>query len=219
MTSKKNVAILLSGRGSNMSALLKAAENPDYPARICGVFSNRPGARGLAIAAEAGIKTAALDHKTFPDRASFDAMINNQLHEWNADLVALAGFMRIFSDGFVASWHGRMINIHPSLLPLFKGLHTHQRALDAGVKLHGCTSHFVNAGVDDGPIILQAAVPVLYDDDADSLAARVLRAEHHLYPEALRLVASGQARLQENGVVFDGPHYDPDATLGPLTPS
>jgi len=217
MTDRKNVAILISGRGSNMTALVEAARDPSYPARICGVLSNRADARGLDIAAAAGIATASIDHKAFPDRASFDRAIDVQLAEWNTELVALAGFMRIFDDGFVARWQGRMINIHPSLLPLFKGLNTHQRALDAGVCIHGCTSHFVNAGVDDGPIILQAAVPVLPDDDADSLAARVLTAEHRLYPEALRLAASGAVRLEGDKVVVRQASYDAEAYLGPVT--
>lgn len=217
MSRRKNVAILISGRGSNMTALVAAARAPSYPARICGVLSNRSDAKGLEIAEAAGIATASIDHKAFPDRASFDRAIDSQLAEWQTELVALAGFMRIFDDGFVARWHGRMINIHPSLLPLFKGLNTHQRALDAGVRIHGCTSHFVNAGVDDGPIILQAAVPVLPDDDADSLADRVLSAEHRLYPEALRLAASGSVTLEGDKAVLHSPGYDPRAYLGPLS--
>lgn len=219
MSQRKNVAILISGRGSNMTALLEAARDPSYPARICGVLSNRSDARGLEIAEAAGIATASIDHKAFPDRASFDRAIDGQLANWQTELVALAGFMRIFDDGFVARWHGRMINIHPSLLPLFKGLNTHQRALDAGVRIHGCTSHFVNAGVDDGPIILQAAVPVLADDDAESLAARVLSAEHRLYPEALRLAASGAVTLEGDRAVMHRSSYDPHAYLGPTTAS
>lgn len=217
MSEKKKVAVLISGRGSNMTALLDAARDPAYPATICGVLSNRSDAKGLEIAAAAGIATASIDHEAFPDRASFDRAIDKQLAEWQTELVALAGFMRILDDGFVARWHGRMINIHPSLLPLFKGLNTHQRALDAGVRIHGCTSHYVNAGVDDGPIILQAAVPVLPDDDADSLASRVLSAEHRLYPEALRLAASGTVTLDRDRAVMHLPGYDPEAYLGPIS--
>ena len=216
MTDKRNVAVLISGRGSNMMALLEAARNSDFPARICGVLSNRTDAKGLESAAKAGIPIASIDHKTFADRVSFDAAIDAQLHEWNTNLVALAGFMRIFDEAFVQRWQGNLINIHPSLLPLFKGLNTHQRALDAGVKIHGCTSHFVNTGVDDGPIILQAAVPVLHLDTADSLASRVLTAEHRIYPEALRLVASGKVTLEGNKVKASDSHYDPGAYLGPL---
>jgi len=199
-----------------MEALVRAAAAEDYPARICGVFSNRPDAAGLETAARAGLATAALDHRSFPDRTAFDTAIDAQMIEWGADLIACAGFMRIFSDVFISRWQGRMINIHPALLPLFRGLDTHQRALDAGVRLHGCTSHFVTLGVDEGPIILQAAVPVLPDDGAEALAARVLRAEHRVYPETLRLVASGKVALDGNRVRFAEAAYDPAGYLGPV---
>ena len=196
MSGKKNVAILISGRGSNMQALIEAAADPRYPATICGVLADREHAPGLHTASNAGVPTASIEHGAFHGRTAFERALDRQIAEWRTDIIACAGFMRIFGDFFVSRWRGRMINIHPSLLPLFKGLDTHRRALDAGVKIHGCTCHFVSAGVDDGPIILQAAVPVLEDDTAETLAARVLSAEHRLFPEALRLVASGKTELR-----------------------
>ncbi|NEU11293.1 phosphoribosylglycinamide formyltransferase [Methylobacterium sp. BTF04] len=199
---KCRVAILISGRGSNMASLIAAARAPDYPAEIVLVASNRPEAGGLAAAAQAGIATRALDHKAHASRAAFDAALQLELVAAGIDLVVLAGFMRIFSDGFVEAWAGRMINIHPSLLPLFKGVHTHDQALAAGVRLHGCTVHYVVPELDAGPIIAQAAVPVHPGDDADALAARILVQEHRLYPAALALVAGGQVRLEEGRVTF-----------------
>ncbi|GJE54327.1 MULTISPECIES: phosphoribosylglycinamide formyltransferase [Methylobacterium] len=199
---KKRVAILISGRGSNMVSVIEAAKAADYPAEIVLVLSNRPDAAGLARAAEAGIPTQAIDHKTFESRESFDAALDTALREAGTELVCLAGFMRIFSAGFVEAWAGRMINIHPSLLPLFRGAQTHEQALAAGVRLHGCTVHYVVPELDAGPIIAQAAVPVLAGDDADSLAARVIVQEHRLYPKALALVASGRAPLEGGRVAF-----------------
>ncbi|MBY0257508.1 phosphoribosylglycinamide formyltransferase [Methylobacterium sp.] len=199
---KTRVAILISGRGSNMASLIAAAAAPDFPAEIVLVASNRPEAGGLAFAAERGIATLALDHRAYPSRAAFDAALQAELTAADIDLVVLAGFMRIFSAGFVEAWAGRMINIHPSLLPLFKGVHTHEQALKAGVRLHGCTVHYVVPELDAGPIIAQAAVPVLPGDDADALAARILVQEHRLYPQALALVAGGRARLEGEWVVF-----------------
>jgi formyltetrahydrofolate-dependent phosphoribosylglycinamide formyltransferase len=195
LNGRKRVAVLISGRGSNMRALVEAAAAPDYPATIVGVLSNRADAAGLGFARENGIPTAVRSHRDYPDRDSFDAALDDVLTGWQAEIVCLAGFMRILSSGFVARWQGRMINIHPSLLPEFRGLHTHQRALGAGATEHGCTVHFVTEGLDEGPTILQARVPVLASDDAESLAARVLEAEHRLYPEALALVARGEAML------------------------
>ncbi|MCJ2080113.1 phosphoribosylglycinamide formyltransferase [Methylobacterium sp. J-090] len=199
---KTRVAILISGRGSNMASLIAAATAADFPAEIVLVASNRPDAGGLATAASAGIPTRALDHKAYPNRAAFDAALHAEMVAADIDLVCLAGFMRIFSAGFVEAWAGRMINIHPSLLPLFKGVHTHEQALAAGVRLHGCTVHYVVPELDAGPIVAQAAVPVLPGDDADALASRILVQEHRLYPAALALIASGRARLDGDRVVF-----------------
>jgi len=191
---KKRVAILISGRGSNMAALIAAAQAPDYPAEIVGVLSNRAAAGGLEIAAAAGIATASLAQSKFPSRDMFEDVMTQTLESWDVDLVCLAGFMRILGDDFVNHWAGRMINIHPSLLPLYKGLHTHERALADGATVHGCTVHFVTPGLDEGPAILQAEVPVLPGDTPDSLSDRVLVQEHRIYPEALRLLASGQVK-------------------------
>ncbi|HMO30304.1 phosphoribosylglycinamide formyltransferase [Enterovirga sp.] len=184
------VAILISGRGSNMASLIEAAREPGYPAKIALVLSNRPQAAGLATAAAAGIPTASLRQRDFPDRDAFDAEIGRVLAAHAIDLVCLAGFMRILTPGLVEAWRGRMLNIHPSLLPLYKGLDTHERALAAGDAEHGCTVHFVVPELDSGPVVAQARVPILPGDDADSLAARVLGAEHALYPKALAEVAA-----------------------------
>ncbi|MER2193874.1 phosphoribosylglycinamide formyltransferase [Methylobacterium brachiatum] len=201
-TGKTRVAVLISGRGSNMVALIEAAKDPAYPAEIVLVLSNRPDAAGLARAAGAGIPARAIDHKAFPDRASFDAALDAELRAADIDLVCLAGFMRIFTPGFVAGWAGRMLNIHPSLLPLFKGTHTHAQALEAGVRLHGCTVHFVVPELDAGPIVAQAAIPVRQGDDPDSLAERVIVQERRLYPAVLAMVAGGRARLEGDRVVI-----------------
>lgn len=200
---KVRVAVLISGRGSNMVALAQAAQAADYPAEIVLVLANDPQAEGLARAAALGLPTRSIDHRGFADRASFDAEIDAALREAGAELVCLAGFMRILTPAFVEAWAGRMLNIHPSLLPLFKGTHTHAQALEAGVRLHGCTVHFVVPELDAGPIVAQAAVPVHQDDDPDSLAARVIVQERELYPEALALVAGGEARLANGRVVID----------------
>lgn len=201
---KKRVAILISGRGSNMQALVEAAREPDYPAEIALVVSNRPEAPGLAWAKAQGIPALALDHTRYEDRPHFEGQLQSMLELSKIDLVALAGFMRLMTAPFVERWRDRMINIHPSLLPAFKGLHTHEQALAAGVKVSGCTVHFVRAEMDDGPIVAQAAVPVLPGDTADALAARVLAAEHRLYPRALALVARDQAVVADAGVEFQG---------------
>lgn len=189
--SRKRVAILISGRGSNMSALIAAAKAPDYPAEIVGVLSNRAAAPGLAIAATEGIATASLAQSKFPSRDMFEDVMTQTLESWGTDIVCLAGFMRVLGADFVNHWAGRLINIHPSLLPLYKGLDTHERALADGATIHGCTVHFVTPGLDEGAPILQAEVPVLPGDTADTLAARVLVEEHRIYPEALRMLASG----------------------------
>ena len=195
--SRKRVGILISGRGSNMSALIEAARAPDYPAEIVGVLSNRAAAPGLGMAAAEGIATASLAQSKFPSRDMFEDVMTQTLESWDVDIVCLAGFMRILGDDFVNRWAGRMINIHPSLLPLYKGLHTHERALADGATVHGCTVHFVTPGLDEGAAILQAEVPVLPGDTPDTLAARVLVEEHRIYPEALRMVASGQIAASE----------------------
>lgn len=189
----KRVAVLISGRGSNMGALIEAARAPGYPARIVGVFSNRTDAGGLAVAAAAGIPTSARSHKDFASREAFDAHVQAVLEGWDTELVCLAGYMRIFSPGFAERWTGRMLNIHPSLLPRHRGLHPQQQALDAGDAESGCTVHWVTPGLDEGPAILARRVPILAGDDADTLAARILVEEHIAYPEALALVARGEA--------------------------
>lgn len=193
MIAKRRVAILISGRGSNMTALIEAARVPDYPATIVGVFSNRADAAGLAVAEANGIPTEIRSHKDFPSREAFDAEIERILEGWDAEIVCLAGFMRILSDDFARRWTGRMINIHPSLLPLHKGLHPQQQALDAGDAESGCTVHWMTAELDAGPTILQRRVPILPGDDADTLAARILVEEHKAYPEALAMLARNEA--------------------------
>ncbi|MFK8251687.1 phosphoribosylglycinamide formyltransferase [Ancylobacter terrae] len=200
---RTKVGVLISGRGSNMASLLKAAAAPDFPAEIALVISNRADAGGLATAAAAGVATQVIDHKAYPDRPSFDAALDAALDAAGVELVCLAGFMRLLTPRFTQDRYGRMINIHPSLLPLFKGLHTHERALAEGVRLHGCTVHFVTAEMDVGPIILQAAVPVLDDDTPETLGARVLAQEHVIYPAALRLVCEGRARIEDGRVRID----------------
>jgi phosphoribosylglycinamide formyltransferase-1 len=214
---KKRVAILISGRGSNMMALVEAARAPDYPAEVALVISNRPDAAGLQRAQSAGIKARAIDHKAYPTRETFDATVEAVLTEAGIDLVCHAGFMRIQSTAFAARWLGRQLNIHPSLLPSFKGLHPHQQALDAGVRISGCTVHFVSPEVDSGPIIAQAAVPVLAGDAAETLAERILVAEHRLYPFALRLVASGEARLEDGRVMLKDRVNQGDSLFSPMT--
>lgn len=190
---RKRVAILISGRGSNMAALISAAADPDYPAEIALVVSNRPDAAGLARAKAARIGTLVIDHKTFgKDREAFERALDAELASHRIDIVCLAGFMRLFTSWFVTRWRERMINIHPALLPAFKGLDTHERALAAGVKVHGASVHFVVPEMDSGPIIVQSAVPVRDDDTPDTLAARVLVAEHRIYPLALRWLAENR---------------------------
>lgn len=189
---KKRVAILISGRGSNMTALIEAAKAKDYPAEIVLVVSNRPDAPGLPRARAAGVATAVVDHARFGnDREAFERALDEELRNNRIDLVCLAGFMRLLTPRFVGRWSGRMLNIHPSLLPQFKGLHTHRRALEAGVKRHGATVHFVVPEMDSGPIIVQDSVAVRDGDTEETLAARVLELEHHIYPRALRAVAEG----------------------------
>jgi len=202
MSKKQRTAILISGRGSNMRSLVEAARVPGYPAEIALVVSNRPHAAGIAWAVEQGLPAVIIDHKEYASRADFERALQSALDSHQIELVALAGFMRLMTPEFVGCWHDRMINIHPSLLPSFKGLHTHEQAIAAGVKIAGCTVHFVRAEMDAGPIIAQAAIPVLEGDTAETLAARILEVEHRVYPAALRLVAAGQARCEGEKVVI-----------------
>jgi phosphoribosylglycinamide formyltransferase-1 len=202
---RARVAVLISGRGSNMAALIEAAKQPAYPAEIALVLANRADAAGLARAAAAGIATAVVEHARYAqDREAFERALQANLDVHGIEIVCLAGFMRLLTSWFVERWEGRLINIHPSLLPAFKGLGTHARALAAGVKIHGASVHFVVPEMDSGPIIAQAAVPVLDADTAETLAARVLDAEHRIYPLALRLVAEGRVRIVEGRCVTDG---------------
>ena len=195
---RKKVGVLVSGRGSNLQALLDACADPAFPAEIVLVISNIPGVFALERAEKAGVATQVIPHKGFASREAFDAEMDKALRTAGVEIVCLAGFMRLLSAGFAQSWRGRMINIHPALLPSFKGLHTHQRAIEAGVKLHGCTVHLVTPDLDDGPILVQEAVPVLADDTEDSLAARVLEKEHKAFPLALRLLAEGRVVVEGN---------------------
>lgn len=215
---KKRTAILISGRGSNMMSLVEAARAADYPAEIVAVISNRPEAAGIDWAKGQGIATLIIDHKAFKTREAFEAELDKALIASKPDIVALAGFMRIMTPAFVARWQERMINIHPSLLPNFKGLHTHEQALAAGVKVAGCTVHFVRAEMDAGPMIAQSAVPVLSGDTAATLGARVLAAEHKLYPAALRLLASGRIRLEGEKVTISEDVNDSEPLFSPLPP-
>lgn len=215
MSGRPRTAILISGRGSNMVALLEAAaRDPAYPAEFALVLSNRADAAGLARARDAGLATAVVESRGFRgDRAGFEAAMEAVLAEHRIGLIALAGFMRVLTEGFVRRWDGRLVNIHPSLLPAFPGLHTHERALAAGVRLHGCTVHLVSPGVDEGPILAQAAVPVLAEDTAETLAARVLAQEHRLYPAALAWVAAGRVRVEEGRALVAGTLAEGGASL------
>ena len=198
---RKRVGILISGRGSNLQSLINACKRRDYPAEIVLVVSNVPQAQGLLRAEAALIPTLTINHKDFPDREAFDAAHGAALKEAGVELLCNAGFMRLHTPGFVESWRDRHLNIHPSLLPAFRGLHTHERVIAAGCKISGCTVHFVRAEMDEGPIVAQAVVPVLADDTAETLALRVLEAEHRLYPHALALVASGAVSVQGERVI------------------
>ncbi len=193
--SKRRTAILISGRGSNMASLIEASKEPQFPAEIALVLSNKPEAPGLLAAKAQGINVAAVDHKIYAGRAAFEASLQKMLEAHRIDFICLAGFMRMLTPAFVEQWEGRLINIHPSLLPSYKGLHTHERAIADGVKIHGCSVHYVVAEMDAGPIIAQAAVSVLDDDTPETLGARVLEQEHVIYPLALRLAASGALKI------------------------
>jgi phosphoribosylglycinamide formyltransferase 1 len=199
---RKRIAILISGRGSNMMSLVEAARAPDFPAEIVVVISNRPDAAGLDWAKAQGIPALGLDHKRYESRAHFEGQLQSVLTTSQVDLVCLAGFMRLMTADFVGKWYNRMLNIHPALLPSFKGLETHQRALDAGVKIAGCTVHLVRPEMDEGPILGQAAVPIRQGDTPVTLAARVLAAEHKLYPHVVRLYASGQIKVDGDKVKY-----------------
>ena len=211
---RKKLAVLISGRGSNLQSLLDAAAAKDFPAEIALVISNKPDAGGLARAEKAGVPQLTINHRDFgrgpAARAAFDNALSDALAKADVDFICLAGFMRILTEEFVERWRGKLINIHPSLLPSFKGLDVHERMIEAGVKISGCTVHFVTAEMDAGPIIGQAAVPVKPGDDADTLAARILSEEHRLYPACVRLLAEGKARLTAKGIV----DFDPDVGAG-----
>lgn len=210
---RRQTAVLISGRGSNLAALIAAAKAENYPARIALVLADNPDAGGLGYARDAGIASAIVDHRRFESKAAFETELDGALRQANIELICLAGFMRLLSQEFVEAWRDRMLNIHPSLLPLFPGLNTHERALAAGVRVHGATVHFVRPETDRGPIVAQAVVPVLPGDTVEALAARVLVVEHRLYPLALKLVASGRAKVVANGVVIEGERLAPDANL------
>jgi phosphoribosylglycinamide formyltransferase 1 len=216
--SRKRVAVLISGRGSNMAALIEAAKDRNYPAEIALVVSNRPDAAGLEIARSVGIATEVIDQAAFgKDRAAFDRALQTTLGRYRVDLVCLAGFMRLLTPGLVGHWRERMLNIHPALLPAFKGLDTHKRAIETGAKIHGATVHFVVAEMDSGPIIAQAAVAVHTDDSEETLAARVLAVEHQIYPLALKLVAQGRVTVVNGRCLIDGVPVPETASLTPTS--
>ena len=212
----KSIVILISGRGSNMLALLDAVASGELPVRVAGVIANRPQAEGIQLAAARGIPTAIVDHRQFADRDAFDMALADRIDAFAPDLVVLAGFMRILTDVFVARFTGRLINIHPSLLPAYPGLHTHRRALEDGVRVHGCTVHFVTPALDHGPIIIQAAVPVLDGDDEAILAQRVLAEEHRVYTLAVRWFAEGRLTIWDGRVQVAGQHRASEALHAPV---
>ena len=212
------LAIAISGRGSNMRALIEACRTPGFPAEPAVVVSDRPDAAGLAVARDYGVAVETIDGRDRAARESFDAALDAALADHGADLVCLAGFMRLLGRDFVTRWHDRLINIHPSLLPAFRGLDTHARALAAGVRFTGCTVHFVRPAMDDGPIIVQAAVPVRPDDDADRLARRVLAQEHRIYPAAVRWIAEGRVRVTDGKAVVAGAAAAETGSINPACP-
>tara|TARA_Y100001934_G_C12386373_1_gene796217 strand:+ start:4736 stop:5389 length:654 start_codon:yes stop_codon:yes gene_type:complete len=215
MTKKLKLGIMLSGRGTNFQALIDACKNPDFPAEISLVVSNQMSAEGLTRAREANIPCIAIPHIEFSNRELFENEISAKLKDAKVELVCLAGFMRILTTEFVKEWHNKIINIHPSLLPAFRGLDTHQRVLSEGVKISGCTVHYVRAEVDTGPIIVQAAVPVLPTDNEETLSERILFAEHKCYPLAVKLIASGDVVIEGNVVTFSGKYNCPDNLMNP----
>ena len=212
----KSIVILISGRGSNMEALLNEVDAGDLPVRVAAVIANRPAAKGLETAAKKGVATRVVDHQEFASREAFDAALSAAIDTFSPDLVVLAGFMRILSEAFVVHYEGRLINIHPSLLPSFPGLHTHRRALDEGVRVHGCTVHFVTPALDHGPIIVQAVVPVIDGDDEASLAARVLVQEHQVYPMAVRWFVEGRLVLEAGHVRLHASQAGASALVSPV---
>ncbi len=212
---KTKIAVLISGRGSNMQAIVEAAQAEDYPAEIALVVSNNPDAAGLAWAADRGIETEVLNHRDYETREGFEEALDILIRLYGARIVCLAGFMRILTPYFTEKWRDLLVNVHPSLLPSFKGLHTHERALEAGVRIHGCTVHYVRPEMDDGPIIGQAAVPVLHGDTPDTLAARVLEAEHQLYPQCIALACSGKARVAGERVRLQVREFGADLLMNP----
>ncbi len=207
----KRIVILISGRGSNLQSILEAK----LDAQVAAVISNNPAARGVDIARKFGVDTAVIDHRAFPDRASFDTALADKADFCRPDLLVLAGFMRILGEGFLKRFGGRIMNIHPSLLPAFPGVDTHRRALQEGVRIHGCTVHFVTSELDHGPIIAQAAVPVLSGDNEERLAARVLEQEHRIYPQAIRWFLDGKLKLEGNRVTVSAGRSTPDALVCP----
>jgi phosphoribosylglycinamide formyltransferase-1 len=212
---KLKVGVLISGRGSNLQALIDACAGEGYPAEIALVISNVPGATGLARARAAAIPTTVIDHQAFDDRRPFEEALNEALSAADVELVCLAGFMRLLTEGFVNQWRDRLINIHPSLLPAFRGIHIHERVIEYGARFSGCTVHFVRPAMDEGPIIIQAVVPVSQDDDPDILAARVLSQEHRAYPLAVRLIAESRVRVANEQVVIDDFHAEAGAMINP----
>jgi phosphoribosylglycinamide formyltransferase-1 len=212
MNQRRKVAILISGRGSNMAALIQAAAERDYPAEIAVVISDNADAPGLKLATSRGIASGVVERKGFVSKTDHDEAVDKAIRSFDAEFVALAGYMRLLSRPFVEKWRGRMINIHPSLLPLFRGLEPHKQALAAGVRVHGASVHFVTPETDAGPIIAQAAVPVLVGDSENDLAARVLKAEHQLYPQALKLLVEGKVRIEDDHSIF-APFSDQSAGL------
>lgn len=212
---KTKIAVLISGRGSNMQALIEAARDEDFPAEIVLVAANNPDAAGLDIARAAGIETEVVDHREYDDREAFEEALDSTIKLYGARIVCLAGFMRILTPWFTERWRDLLINIHPSLLPAFKGLHTHERALEAGVRIHGCTVHYVRPEMDDGPIIGQAAVPVLHGDTPDTLGERVLHAEHSLYAQCVALACSGKARVAGERVRLQVREFGAELLMNP----
>ncbi len=213
---KLKLGVLISGKGTNLQALIDACADAAFPAEIVLVISNEADAKGLDRARAAGVPTTVIDHRSFSERADFDATLGDAVRASGADLVCLAGFMRIVTEGFVREWRDRLINIHPSLLPAFRGLNTHARAIEAGARFAGCTVHFVRAEMDAGPIIVQAAVPVHPDDTPDTLADRVLAEEHKIYPQAVRLIAEGRVRVADETVRITGGEVPETALLNPV---
>ena len=212
---KVKTAVLISGRGSNLKALIEACAKPSFPAEIVLVLSNKVDAPGLAIATEAGLKVRVVEHTAYSTREAFEEDLDKTLKAAGAEIVCLAGFMRVLTASFVKRWEDRIINIHPSLLPAFTGVNTHQRAIDEGVRLHGCTVHFVTEALDHGPIVVQAAVPVLPEDDEATLAARVLEQEHRIYPMAVRWFLENRIVLDDGRVRLGNALYYPDAVISP----